>query len=81
MDFYLLPLELFIEILSFIENDSVYSVCCQVNKKWYEETIVIWKKFCRKRNFLEDEAFWLERGKDWKWILQTKIAEILLFFI
>lgn len=59
------------EIFFFVQDDLTYARICQVNRKWYAASQIAWKKFCRARLYLEDEAFWIERGKDWKWLLQS----------
>jgi hypothetical protein len=37
---------------------------------------IAWKQFCDKRGFCEDELFWNDRNRDWKWILQCKKVTI-----
>jgi len=34
-----------------------------------------WREFARKRGMLEDLAFWEERNRDWKWVLQCKLVK------
>jgi hypothetical protein len=33
---------------------------------------VEWKEFTARRKMLEDEVFWNQRSKTWKWILKCK---------
>jgi len=44
-----------------------------VTQLWREEGEFAWKEYCKSRGFLDDEDFWVEKGKDWKWICKAKM--------
>jgi len=44
----------------------------RVNHRWKQELEIAWKEFCRKRLFID--AFWVDKGKDWKWMLKCNMV-------
>lgn len=63
-------------IFSFVSHDCTYSRFCRVNKRWQRISLQEWKRFCERRDFLKDELFWVERGKDWRWICKSKKVQL-----
>jgi hypothetical protein len=70
--FAVLPNELLRIIMTFVQEDITFTRICQVNHKFYEMAQPVWREFCKQRGLLQDEQFWNQRGKTWKWILQAK---------
>jgi hypothetical protein len=71
--FALVPNEILVLIFSFIDNDKTFSRLIQINKKWNHLGDCAWYSFTSMRNLLNEEDFWKQKGKDWKWVLQTKV--------
>jgi len=70
------PLEILRTIFSFFDDIKTFRRAVQVNTLWFEEVHLAWREFCHKQGLLEDEKFWNERGRDWKWISLSKMIII-----
>jgi hypothetical protein len=44
----------------------------RVNKRLRSLVESSWRDSALKRGLLEDEQFWSEKGRDWKWIVRSK---------
>jgi hypothetical protein len=59
------------EIWSHISDDRTFARALRVNWLWHQEIEVAWKNFCRTRLMIDD--YWLDKGKDWKWMLKCNM--------
>jgi len=60
------------EIWAHISDDKTFAFAMRVNHRWRQELEVAWKESCRRRLFID--AFWLDKGKDWKWMLKCNMV-------
>jgi hypothetical protein len=59
------------EVWSHISDDKTFAIAMRVNKKWREELVTAWHKFCVERAFFD--SYWDDKGKDWKWQLKCYV--------
>jgi hypothetical protein len=61
------------EIWNHIKDDLTFARACRVNRRWYREMQVFWYKHCEERGFFVNLRLAMSKGKDWRWVLKTKL--------
>jgi len=63
------------EVWSHIDDHKTFARALQVNKLWKRELEVAWRVLAGERHLLDELAFWEERGRNWKWVIQCKLVQ------
>eukprot|EP01119_Soliformovum_irregulare_P019358 TRINITY_DN6104_c0_g1_i1.p1 TRINITY_DN6104_c0_g1~~TRINITY_DN6104_c0_g1_i1.p1 ORF type:complete len:376 (+),score=73.44 TRINITY_DN6104_c0_g1_i1:53-1180(+) len=70
--FSIITRDLLMEILQFVDSDLTFARASSVSHRWYSITQVAWKGFVDRRGFTEDEMFWKDYSRDWKWLCHCR---------